>query len=194
MKSLKSIILVSTVLFLAGCEDMNGTLTVFKNFKALTKNGTQTVSAGTYKTTLDFKRDRVVVALKTDSGETEFTIKTSTNTTIPDNGNFEVKSAESGQPFDVIGNNKTVETRSETRRGYESCQYQDFQPICGPQGCHSEPVTRWGQQYIEYYLRTVTTDLTIGLVAVGNVGSSLAKFAGHSVFNEKVILQQTRCF
>ena len=194
MNLIKSVFLISTVLFLAGCEDLNGTLTVLKSFKANTKNGTQTISAGTYKTSLDFKRDRVVVALKTDSGETEFTIKTQSNTTIPDNGNFEVKSAESGQPFDVLGNNKTIETRSETRRGYESCQYQDLQPVCGPQGCHSEPVTRWGQQYIEYYLRTVTTDLAINLTAVGNVATSFAKFAGHSAFSEKVILQQTRCF
>lgn len=191
---MKNIIVLTSLLLLAGCEDLKGTLTVFKNFKAVTKDGTQTISSGTYKTSLDFKRDRVVVALKTDSGETEFSIKTPVGTTIPNNGNFEVKSAESGQPFDVLGNNKTVETRSETRSGYESCQYQDYQPVCGPQGCQSVPVTRWGQQYIEYYLRTVTTDLTINLTAIGNPAGSLAKFTGHSAFNEKVILQQNRCF
>lgn len=190
----KKIIVLGSLLALVGCQDLKGTLSVLKNFKALTKNGTQTILIGTYKTSLDFKRDRVVVALKTNDGETELTIKTPPGTTIPDNGNFEVRSALSGQPFDTLGTNKTVEERSETRRGYESCQYQDIQTVCDPTGCRGVPYTRWGQQYIEYYLRTVTTDLAINLMEIGSVNETLAKFAGHSAFSEKVIVQQTRCF
>lgn len=191
---MKNILVLMSVLFLAGCQDLDGTLQVFKNFKALTKNGAQTIRTGSYKTSLDFKKDKVVVSLKTNDGKIIFAIKTPNGTSIPSNGNFEVKSVQSGQPFDVLGNNKTQEKHSKIYRGWESCQYQDIDPGCSPYGCHATPVTRWGQQYIEYYVRTVTQDLTVNLTTIGSAVDNLAQFLGHSSINEKVIIQQTRCF
>ena len=193
---MKKILVLTSMLFLAGCQDLDGTLQVFKNFKAVTKNGTQTIKTGTYETSLDFKHQKVVVSLKTSDGKTQFTIKTPEGTEIPNNGNFEVKSAESGQPFDVLGNNKTVEKRSEIYRAWESCQYQGYENVCMPPpgGCQTIPVTRWGQQYQEYYFRLVTHDLKINLVNGGAASDTLAQFLGHSSAKEKVITQQTSCF
>ncbi len=189
---MKKIIVLIAALFIVGCEDIRGTLQVIKSFKAHTKNGLQTVKAGSYETGLEFDRDKVIVTLKTGSDKTEFKINVPRGTRIPDNGNFEIKAAQSGQDFDVLGNTKTVEKRSQTTREWQSCQVQST-PQCGPQGCNFPP-PRWGQKYTEYYVRTVTQDMKIDLTTIGNVADQVAEFVGHNSFTQKVIVNENQCF
>ncbi len=191
---MKKILVLASFLVLSSCEDLGGTLQVLKNFSATTKNGAHLLQVGTYESTLNFKRDRVIVSVKEAGGKIQFSINTPAGSSIPRNGNFEIKSVQSGQPFDVLGNNKTDEQRSEIRRGYESCQYQEVQPVCGPSGCSSQVVDRWGQRFTEYYLRTVTEDLKIDLTAIGSTTNTFAHFTGHSSYSEKVITQQGPCY
>ena len=189
---MKKIIVLISTLFIVGCEDIQGTLQVFKNFKAHTKNGLQTIKSGSYDTGLEFDRDKVIVTLKIGDNKTEFKINLPRGTEIPNNGNFEIKAAQSGQDFDVLGNNKTIEKRSQTTREWQSCQVQS-RPQCGPRGCNYPP-PRWGQKYVEYYLRTVTQDIKIDLTAIGNIADKLAEFDGHNSFTQKVILNENQCF
>ena len=189
---MKKIIVLISALLIVGCEDIRGTLQVFKNFKAHTKNGLQTIKVGAYDTGLEFDSDKVTVLLKTESDKIEFKINVPRGTQIPNNGNFEIKAAQSGQDFDVLGNNKTVEKRSQTTQEWESCQIQST-PQCGPQGCNFPP-PHFGQKYTEYYLRTVTQDMKIELSAIGNVADKVAEFDGHNSFTQKVIVNENQCF
>lgn len=184
-----------SVMFLAGCEDIEGTLKVVNPFQVATKSGVKIVPVGNYETSLDFKRDQVVATLKTDAGKTKATILIPTGTRIPANGEFYIGAADSGQPFAVSGNNTTTETNSQRRIEWETCTYQDFDVICSPQGCSQRPVTRWGNQRTEYYNRTISQDLVMNVMEPApGVEPVAATFTGYSSRSEKVVVRQDRCF
>ena len=189
---LKALLVAVAALSLMGCDEMDGQLTVVKDFKVKVKNKEQTISAGVYKTQLDFKKDRIQAEIENASGKTKVDFKVPEGSTLPENGNFELRSAQTDQPVDVTGDVKTVRTESQVQSGWESCQYTDHQTICTPQGCFTQPVNRWGQQYTEFYYRN--TDKNVNFV-ISNVGMKniLAKFAGASRISQKVIIRQNRC-
>ncbi len=189
----KLVLISALFLGLTGCEDMGGTTSVAEAFNVFVNNKRHTIAKGVYNTTLNFKRDKVEVTLNGNNTKTKIKFQYAPGTRLPSNGPFELRSEQTGQPVDVFGEIQTTETRSERRRGVESCQYQDVDVVCGPHGCSSVPVNRWGQQVIEYYLRTVNRVVKFNIVEVNASSNRLAKFNGESEYSEKVILYQDRC-
>ncbi|MBC7420238.1 MAG: hypothetical protein H7328_05870 [Bdellovibrio sp.] len=194
--NMKKIFVAATALFMMGCEEMDGQLTVSKNLNVKSsKNQNVVLNAGTYNTTLDFKKDKVEATVKANNNsKLKIVFDVPNNAQIPANGNFELKSAQTGQPVDVIGNAKTVQTQSAAQTGWEQCQVSDYQTICNPQGCTAVPVNRWGQQYTEYYLRNTDKNINFTMTEVGSVSKKLAQFQGASRTSQKVIIRQDRCF
>ena len=190
---MKIYISLISLIALVGCEDIAGNLQVFQRFNVNTSNGVKIAEVGNYNTSLDIKRDRVVATVKTDSGKIKVTILIPDSVRIPANGEFTVSAVQSGQPFGMLGTNKTVETKSKVKTEYLNCMYDAYDVVCNPQGCHQVPVRRWGHQYTEYYLRTVKKDLILNALA-STSESIAATFTGASSFSEKVIIRQNQCF
>lgn len=188
---MKKLLVAVCALFIVGCEDIGGTLNVFKSFSATTEDGAQTIAAGSYDTSLNFKKKEVIATLKSSGSETKISIKIPKGTSIPDNGTFEITSAQSGQPFGVTGVNKTDETRSENRTEYTSCQYTRYENYCTPQGCYTRPVTVWGQQNTEYYMSTVKRDMQLDL---NSDVDAVAHFSGASNTTQKIVVRQSPCW
>lgn len=187
---MKKIFVLVCALFIVGCEDIGGTLQVFKNFNATTDNGSEVIPVGTFKTSLDFKRKQVIATIKQDSKEVKITIQIPKGSSIPDNGTFEIKSAQSGQPFDIAGINKTDSQDSDRRSEYTSCQYQTYQQICNPQGCQTVPVTRWGTQFTDYYVRTTHEQMQFDMT---DSSATVAHFAGEASWSEKIVTYRSQC-
>lgn len=190
---LKIVLLSLVTLFIAGCDEMEGELNVSKSFRVNGRSGQEKIETGVYKTALDFKRGRVVAEIQRPSGKVKVDFNVPDNSSLPDNGNFELRSAQTGQSVDIVGNVKTNESKSAMQSGYENCQYQDFDPVCGQNGCITRPVQRWGRQYAEFYF--IDTDKNIQFF-MNDVGSTKhnAKFTGVSRVSQKVIVRQGQCF
>lgn len=192
MKKLLGLLAVSV---LVGCEDMEGTFKVFQPFHVNTKEGLKTIPVGNFESSLDFKKEKVVVTLMTADAATRMTIRIPQGTKIPANGEFLISAAEAGQPFAVSGTQKTIETRGSIRSEYESCSYTYRDVVCDQHGCREFPVTRWGHQYTEYYNRTVEQELAINALDVApGMEPILATFSGATSQTEKVILRKDSCF
>lgn len=176
---------------LTGCKDLEGVLNVAQQFSLKTTQGQVAVSPGQYQTSLDFKRNKVVAKMKTNQGQIKFEISTK-ETHLPENGQYMIPANKSGQNFDMYGENKTVYQRSEIKSGVESCTYQDHETVCTPKGCTTQPVTRWGQRYIQYYDETRTLDAQFIITAVQTTLSK-AQFNGRSQETYRVVTSSGVC-
>ncbi|MFZ3229509.1 MAG: hypothetical protein WA160_04840 [Pseudobdellovibrio sp.] len=190
---MKKILLTICALAIVGCEDVGGNFTVFKNFTAYTSNGLEVIPTGNYKTGLNFKRKVVVAKMTSSSKEVSINIQIPKDTEIPNNGNFEIRATQSGQPFNVLGMSKTDEERTANQTSFGSCQYQGYQQVCNPQGCVTVPVTRMGQQFTYFYYSTITKDMQIDLVDTNSAATKLAHFSGGYKVTTKVIQNQSQC-
>jgi len=188
---MKKLLVAACALFIVGCEDMGGTFDVQKAFQANTEDGAKTIASGTYDTSLNFKKREVIVTLKTKEVAAKFSIQIPKGTQIPDNGSFALTAAQAGQPFDIAGTNKAVESHTDERSEVTSCEYTRYENYCTPQGCFTRPVTVWGQQTTWYYLSTVNRDMSLNIIASG---ATAAHFTGASSYTTKVITHQTQCW
>ena len=190
---LKDMIVILSAFAFVGCEDIDGQLQVFEKFNVNTKNGVRVTEIGNFETSLDIKRDRIVASIKSSSGKTKVTFMVPGNLRLPANGDFEITSADSCQPFDMTGINKTVESKSKTKSEYQDCIYEGWDVICSPQGCTQVPVRRWGRQYTKYYARTVKQDLIMNAMSA-SADLVAATFTGAASRSEKIIVEQDQCF
>lgn len=195
MKRILSIGVVA-VSFLAfvGCEDLPGVLVVTKDFNVLVKGKSKTIVSGSHKTALDFKKNKVIAAVETSDGTLKIEIVVPQDSQIPSNGNFELQSAQSGQPFDVLGAVQTTVTEGSDQSGYESCQRQDYDTVCDQHGCHVVPVIRQGSRQIGFYLRETHQKMQFDMTAVGAAKNKYANFQGEAHMTEKIVTREGPCF
>lgn len=186
---MKKLLMGAAVLFMFGCEDLTGTLNVNQSFKVNAK-GASVIESGSYKTSLDFKKNKIVAVVEVADSKVKMNLNVPENTVVPANGSFELSASESGQPFDVAGVVQTTVTKSEPQRGFESCTYQDYDTVCDQFGCHQIVVSRPGQQYTEYYVKTTKKNMSFDVV---EKQSTKAHFKGASTTSERVIIYQDMC-
>lgn len=187
------LVLIS-VLSLTGCEDIPGVLNVVKDFNVIVKGKNKTISQGSHDTSLDFKRNKVIASIKTGDKTDKIEISVPQGAQIPNNGNFELKSAQTGQPFDILGAVQTKVTDSRRYSGMETCQKQEYQTICDPKGCHVVPVTRQGNRQIEFFYRDTDQAMQFDMTAVAELNNKYAHFDGRVRYTEKVVTYEGMCF
>lgn len=157
---------------LIGCNEMKGTLSASENLSLNDKDGkVMSVAAGTYNAELEAK-DKTTVKVKIEgAGKKGKDLKFYFN--LPANamksGQFDIPASQTGQPYGVRGNRDIETTESDVQRGYESCQYEDWEQYCwadrqGRVVCQTRRVTRWGQRYVEYTDVTETEVLALDLI------------------------------
>ena len=181
-------------LMMAGCNDISGLLNVTKAFTVSVKGKSKIVEMGAHDTSLDFRKDKVIAKIKTSGDTFKVEMNFAEGTQIPSNGNFELKEAQSGQPFDVLGLVATQVTDSDLQRERERCQYQGYGQICDPRGCHTVPVTREGLRDITFYDRLTDQQVHLDLTAPSDSKTKFASFDGRIRSTERIVTREGMCF
>lgn len=207
-KTSRLVILLGFCLALVSCDPFEGLLKVNKNFTAIsteTKNGCNgetgwdceqkvnvAVPVGEHQGKIEFiNRDFLRITLKLDGRNKVINIPLSKGIDIPsDNGTFSWQSWQIGQSFSIRGELKTTKTDSDVFRGYETCSYTRDEYVCDSRGCYWTPVTRYGQQYVEYFNRQTLQNISAEFHEV----FPLAHFSGQRSFNQKNYLYKGQCF
>lgn len=194
MKKLISLLAIG-VLFSA-CNGIEGQLAVNSSFSLKNSdNASVTIKEGQYKAVVDQVSSKKI-NLKIDGYASKFPITVPKNS-IPDNGDFKVGSAVSGQPVDVAGTVKTDVQDTYTRRVLQSCFYQRPVEVCMPipnggVTCRVDMRTFPGSQWVDYRDRTTTQDIALNILTAKSE-NVLADFSGRAVMRERMIVNQTPC-
>jgi hypothetical protein len=202
-------------LALTACNPINGQLKVTQTFSAHSHDNPYNctpednrpvcggpvlpdefqVTPGTYSAGFDLSsRNAAVFSIKVGQGITRnIQLKIPNNNRVPTySGPISLTHGESGQPFDLRGNINTRESDSAQERGWESCTYTEYHQVCGPRGCHTETISRPGQQWVEYHYHYTDTSLGVQLFRVGS-SSAAATFAGERHSTDRVVDQAGVC-
>lgn len=192
----KLISLLGMGLLFTACNGIEGQLAVNSSFKLKNAKGNvMTLEPAQYKATVDQVSSKKI-NLKINGYDTKFPIAVPKNS-IPDNGDFKVKSAVTGQPVDVAGTVKTDVVASPIRRTMQSCFYQRPVDVCMPLpnggvSCRVDMRTFPGTQWVDYQDRSTSKDITLNILAV-NTDTVVADFHGKANWSERVILFQSQC-
>lgn len=177
-----------------GCEKIDGTLNVVESFTLKSsKNNTITVNPGSYNTELKINSSKKITLNLLDS-KFEFTLPKGT---LPENGEFSVKSAVTGQPVDIKGVVATQVTNSPVRQTTRGCYYQMPIQVCNPTPnggvvCHIQYQQRYGNQWINYYDQTVDRDVTLK-ISKSKMTDIAADFFGEARFVQRIIVNESMC-
>ncbi|MCR9203614.1 MAG: hypothetical protein NXH75_03490 [Halobacteriovoraceae bacterium] len=200
---------MAAMIALTGCINFKGTFTAHEKIKLthttiFGNTKTRTIPAGTYNTTFKFSsQDKVKLTFKTGGDDIDVKIKIPAGTNFPqDNGTFKILASRSGQQNNVEGFVNTVRNRSAVTRTRESCSYttyrRDCRVVCSGANncrkvCSDYPVTRYGNQEVEYRYNYTDRSLKLQVVAPGS-GEILGEYLGEDKDVEKVYLYRGMCF
>jgi len=188
-------ILMATV-FLVGCERIEGQLNITKELKLVNSKGKkQLIKVGTYSADLTATSSKKITLRLNDNSNEKYIFNHNVN--IPDNGTFAIGSKVSGQPVDLSGEVKTVQTNSEMRETTQSCTYNETYQVCYPmpnggQRCTNETRTVQGRQWIRYYDRYTTQNVNLSVKEV-STAVEVADFHGDLSYTDRIIVRESSC-
>lgn len=212
MKLFKNLsLLVASLFVLSSCDPFEGLLKVGKKFTIISTE-TKTncddldctvqksipVTVGDYKADFEFQRkDLAYIKLTSQQNNKKSYIYLNlpTNINLPkENGNFQITANELQQSFSISGSISTQKTRSELRKGYESCTYTRTVTECsyvnGQHICREVPYQYQGQRYAEFYIETTEQNLVLQFIQENPV----ADFSGSRGSSQKLYTYTGACF
>ncbi len=160
---------------LAGCNELEGELTLQRPIYVIDKKGQATVlPSGNIPAKLSYQADkrRVEVALKDTVANREIKI----HFLIPDDvempGSFQLRGEDIGQAFDLNGNLQTLSQASKTLRASESCTYYVREYTCRGRGssgryhsrCGYYDIPHRGMRDVEYHSTSTTVSFNADLL------------------------------
>lgn len=190
---MKKLLLASALLVLVSCNELKGILDVQKNFILKTAKGDTTVNPGSYKSSLNIKKNKAIISVNGQGGDIKFEIKFNSNPNIPDNGQFIISKNESNQLFDIKGTNQTTLNRSGSKSVMEPCSIPYNDVVCTPQGCVPTSGTRWGQKRTDYYDQTTTRTTQFDLIDDTDA-NGFAHFKGQQSNSQRIVIREGTCF
>ena len=207
---IKKLFIVSSLLLLAACDPFEGVISVKQQIAVKSSEKTPwcspddpggcdqivnvTIPAGDHNAKLDFvSRNQIQLTLKINGKKKQLNLDLPKKLNVPDNGPWEITSADLGQDFGALGNSATQVTDSDTYRGWESCTYQRSEVVCTPQGCHTEYRTVYGQQQVEYFERRTNQQIAVNFVKAPQ-SVILAEFKGQRNFAERIYRYKGQCY
>ncbi len=134
-----------------------------------------------------------VISMKTASRQLNLNLNIPSGRGIPENGPLHLTAQESGQPFDFYSVTKTSRSDSAIRRTFESCQVEETETVCSPQGCWVQRRTRFGTRDIRYFDRTTVQKLQ-GSFTDPSSKEQLATLDGDRNSVERIIQSEGPCF
>ncbi len=189
----QSMALLPLIFILVSCNDLTGTFLVEKEFKlknTYTQDEDSIVSKdyGEVKVKPLFRGRSMRLAL-TRSDAYDFNIP---KNAIPENGEFQITSAQSGQDVLLSGAVKTERVRTEIENAYVDCTYLRVEKVCTPQGCFDTSVSVYGKKWERRYFERTNQWLNMSILS-NNAQDKLAKFSGDVSFTQKIVLSDGMC-
>jgi hypothetical protein len=165
-----------------------------------TRNKLIPLSPGAYSLDIKVTAKKVEVTIPTAQNQKQnLSLSIPKGLEIPQNGPFELTSAQSGQPFDLKAMVETRITESAPQRDLENCTAQRWETVCGPFGprgevsCQQQPVTYWGRRSVTFIERVYARNLKAQWIPKGTEKSVAESVSQNQEF-ERVYLQQGACF
>lgn len=198
---MKKVLLLTAFFALVSCGYLTGVLHVKHPMELLRKGKAYSYQVGEYKAKIKLQENkhRIVLKIYDEKGDaTRFYFKFPEDAELPsENSEFELLSADSGQPHDLYGEIKTKRWSGDLVRDRESCTYERAVTICNQNGCHTEYITEFGYQDVEYYQRFTKTEVSAKLyppMELNYSNTHNAQFTGKEtvVYNDYVY--KGRCF
>ena len=207
---LKKLFIISNLLLLAACDPFEGVLSVKQQMIIQSSEKSPgcspddqwgcnqivnvTVPVGDHSAKLEFvSRDQIQLNLKINGNKKQLNLDLPKKLNIPDNGAFDVSAKDLGQNFAARGDANTVVVDSQVQRGWDQCTYQRSEVVCGPQGCHTEWRTVYGQQQVEYFERRTNQKISVNFINEQTTGL-LSNFSGERNFSEKIYTYRGQCY
>lgn len=203
MKSLKLLLATGMFLSLTGCLEISfkGSLKVDQILTVKnSKNKMINLNPGSYtaEVNVSSKSVEVVVPVSRRDKQT-FKLNIPKGMDLPENGEFELNPAMSGQPFHLKA--KTVTTINDTapRRDVESCTWERWETVCTPNGtgqvtCSQRPVTVYGRKVVTYFERMYRRELQAELFDAADLTKKLATSQGLNQSSQRIYLDQGFCY
>jgi hypothetical protein len=190
---------VVILVFLSGCNDLNGQLNVSRSMKLKnSKNDEKVIAVGTYSAEL--KRStfgkKIVLKLNNDQDQ-KYEFKIPDGTSIPTNGTFSLASADIGQPVNLKGVVSTKVTDTTPQEVFQACTYTEPYTVCtaGPNGqqiCNTYQRTMQGTQWVRYYDHYVDQNIQMSIIAV-NESVASSEFLGDLSTVQRITTQLSSC-
>lgn len=212
---IRGFLLLTSAFVLAACNEIEGQITATQSIQMnVTEKSnwcsegmsceelvTKKLLSGQYETRLSMvsKRD---AQLKVKVGREEWVVnfRVGKNSGLnSENGPIVVDSKESGQPFGLRGDVKTIKTNSETKRVHESCSYTDYRHECYTTGnppttvCRDVPYTRWGYRDVEFYEERSDREIHLSILEPSS-NVQLGEYGSQDAWIRKVYLYEGRCW
>ena len=174
---------------LTGCNEMDGVLKANETLSLKKGKKTVLIPAGQYITEVEADGDdqvEVKIRLNKDKSEKfEFMVPKDSFK----EKTFRIPAEVTGQIYSLAGVRDEEVTRSELRRDWESCSYDDYITRCatdnqGRTRCWSERITRWGQRWVEYIDETTVYSLEAQLLTAQETVA--ADFSGERTITERL--------
>lgn len=217
MNSLKILFSAILLIALSGCDEIDGQLQVNQAINLKAGKKTVTLAQGLYDAQLEPKSaTKVNLEVKIGKDKKDFSFQVSKGKKlIADDGQINIAARESGQAYDVLGQQQINVSNSESIRTWESCTFsiqeyrchrEAFPETCNDDGrghrrcrgggfrqvCGNETVFVSGRQDVEYYIRTTVTSVALDLV-VPNSSDAVAHFSGSRAENERIYTYRGFC-
>jgi hypothetical protein len=196
--------LVGLMLLLTGCLEVSfkGTLKIDQTLKVKnTKNRMINLNPGNYTADINVSSKAVEVVVPVSRRDKQiFKLAIPKGMDLPENGQFTLTSAQSGQPFHLVADVMTEIRDTLPRRDIESCTYQRWETICTPTGpngqvvCSQQPVTAWGRRMVVYFDRFFKRDLKAVIFENESLQTKLAISQGLNQSVQRIFLEQGTCF
>lgn len=189
------------VLAVSACDKtVDGVLTNSESLTFNLKNKSATIAPGKWAAQIEFeskKEVKLLIQTPDDKKPTTVSFKVPKSTVLPQkNGEFELLSVQTGQPYDVKGTVTTTYTDSEEKWGWESCTYRVERQECY-YDANGRPYCRWvyydvhGQRDVRYFVRDTTQ--TIGFKLLNANAAAAGSFNGTERSTERVYSYTGQC-
>lgn len=216
MKNLLALLALGCMsLLITGCYAIDGDLNVVQPFKVIASDYNKcdgdpdpncdpddhliTLSPDHYPVSFEFKsKNKAVIAMNLNGKKANLVLQIPKGKTFPDNGGIRLSAKESGQPFDLLAEIKTIVTKSEPRRDYERCTVQWYETVCHNRyepfrDCWTVVHSRPGERYVEYYYRTTDRTMAVNLTNPKQPADVAAQFYGQRQETEIVHTYESAC-
>lgn len=190
------------VLAVAACnKTIDGLLTNSEPLTFNIKKKTTTVPAGKWAATLKFpskKEVRLEITNPLEKKTTQVSFKVPKGAPLPqENGEFELDSTLSGQPYNVKGSINTEYVDSEEKWDWERCTYNVRRQECrydqyGRPYCYWVDYSVDGQREVRFIEREATQEINFNLYSA-DLSRTAGTFNGTDISVERVYKYQGIC-
>lgn len=189
------------VLAVTACDKtVDGVLSNTENLIFNVKNKTATIVPGKWASQIEFESKKEVklhIQTPNEKKPTTISFKVPKGMTLPqENGEFQLLSAQSGQPYDVNGSVTTTHKDSSEQWGWESCTYRVERQECY-YDANGRPYCRWvyydvhGQRNVRFFVRD--TKQVLGFELLNATAASAGTFTGTKNSTQRIYSYTGQC-